>query len=172
MEGTIKVRSAPGEGSTFSVHLPAAAAPAPAEAPDHHVAPQPIPGDRKILYIEDNLSNLRLVERALARQTRVTFLPAMQGGLGLELAREHRPDLVLLDLHLPDLRGDEVLIRLKAEPATRETPVIMLSADASPGQIRRLRAAGAAAYLTKPINLQELIEAVARHLHDQEPAGG
>jgi signal transduction histidine kinase/ActR/RegA family two-component response regulator len=168
MQGTINVQSTPGEGSTFSVHLPAATARVHAEADDEHLAQQPICGDRKILYIEDNLSNLRLVERVLARQSKVTFLPAMQGRIGLELAREHRPDLVLLDLHLPDLRGDEVLIRLKAEPTTRETPVIMLSADASPGQVRRLRAAGAAAYLTKPINLQELLDAVARHLHDPD----
>jgi signal transduction histidine kinase/ActR/RegA family two-component response regulator len=169
MEGTIEVQSTPGEGSTFSVHLPAATARVHAEADDEHVAQQPICGERKILYIEDNLSNLRLVERVLARRSKVTFLPAMQGRIGLELAREHRPDLVLLDLHLPDLRGDEVLIRLKAEPVTRQTPVIMLSADASPGQVQRLREAGAAAYLTKPINLQELLDAVGRHLHD--PAG-
>jgi signal transduction histidine kinase/ActR/RegA family two-component response regulator len=168
MQGTINVQSTPGEGSTFSVHLPAATARAAVEADHEHVARQPISGDRKILYIEDNLSNLRLVERVLARQSKVTFLPAMQGRIGLELAREHRPDLVLLDLHLPDLRGDEVLIRLKAEPTTRETPVIMLSADASPGQVRRLREAGAAAYLTKPINLQELLEVVGRHLHDPD----
>ena len=171
MGGTIEVTSATGRGSAFSVHLPRVPAPEPAEVRLQPVAHQPIPGDRKILYIEDNLSNLRLVERVLARQADTTFLPAMQGRMGLELAREHRPDLVLLDLHLPDVDGDEVLIRLKAEPATRDTPVIMLSADASPGQIQRLRDAGAADYLTKPINLQELLETVGRHLQDPDAGG-
>jgi CheY-like chemotaxis protein len=123
-----------------------------------------IPGERKILYIEDNLANLRLVELVLARHPQVSFLPAMQGRLGLELAREHRPDIVLLDLQLPDLQGHEVLIRLKAEPATRDTPVVVLSADASPGQMGRLRAAGAAAFLTKPLDVQELLDVVGRCL--------
>jgi signal transduction histidine kinase/ActR/RegA family two-component response regulator len=164
MHGTIDVHSEPGKGSTFSVRFPRMPPPEPVDEPIRDVAQQSIPGAPKILYIEDNLSNQRLVERVLARQSRVTFLPAMQGTIGLELAREHAPDLVLLDLHLPDLHGDEVLVRLKAEPATRDTPVVMLSADASPGQIRRLREAGAAAYLTKPIDLRELLEVVARHL--------
>jgi signal transduction histidine kinase/ActR/RegA family two-component response regulator len=165
MNGTIEVASAPGQGSTFSVCLPHAAPPDPADIERAESAPQwPISGDHTILYIEDNLSNLRLVERALARQSTVTFLPAMQASIGLELARQHRPDLVLLDLHLPDLDGDEVLIRLKADPETRDTPVIMLSADASPGQIQRLREAGAATYLTKPLDLRQLLDAVAEHL--------
>jgi CheY-like chemotaxis protein len=128
-----------------------------------------ISGQRKILYIEDNLANLRLVELVMARHPQVSFVPAMQGRLGLELAREHRPDIVLLDLQLPDLQGHEVLIRLKAEPATRDTPVVVLSADASPGQMRRLREAGAAAFLTKPIDLQELLDVVGRWL---APAAG
>ncbi|MGH2756508.1 MAG: response regulator [Actinomycetota bacterium] len=77
----------------------------------------------------------------------------MTGALGIELAQQHVPDLVLLDLHLPDLRGEEVLIRLHKDPRTRSIPVVILSADASPGQIERLRASGAAEYLTKPIDV-------------------
>jgi CheY-like chemotaxis protein len=160
MGGSLEATSAAGGGSTFSVRL--REVPAPGLAEDQFadvVAPLAL-GACTILYIEDNLSNLMLVERVLQRDSNVTFLPAMQGNMGLELAREHRPDIVVLDLHLPDLGGDEVLIRLKAEPATRDTPVIMLSADASPGQIVRLRQAGAAAYLTKPIDLRELLDAV------------
>jgi signal transduction histidine kinase/CheY-like chemotaxis protein len=168
MNGTIDVQSAPRNGSTFSVHLPRAPAAVTesSEQHDHSATAQPIRGDRKILYIEDNLSNLRLVERTLAHQPRVAFLPAMQGTIGLDLAREHHPDLILLDLHLPDLNGDDVLIRLKAGLTTRNIPVIMLSADASPGQIQRLLDAGAAAYLTKPINLHELLDTISQHLHD------
>jgi CheY-like chemotaxis protein/anti-sigma regulatory factor (Ser/Thr protein kinase) len=168
MGATLDVDSEPGCGSTFSIQLAVVPTPAPAEQPVEQIA-EPILGQPTILYIEDNLSNLRLVERVLARHSKVTFLPAMQGTIGLELAREHHPDMILLDLHLPDLRGHEVLIRLKAEPATQDTPVVILSADASPGQIRRLQQAGAAAYLTKPIDLEELLETVRRCLG--EPAG-
>ena len=171
MGATVEVSSAPGEGSTFSVCLQAVAAPQFTEERSDR-APAPILGDLTILYIEDNLSNLRLVERALARHATVRFLPAMQGSIGLELARQHEPDIILLDQHLPDLRGDEVLVRLKAEPATRRTPVVMLSADASPGQIRRLRDAGAAAYLTKPIDLRQLLDVVAHHLAESRSTRG
>jgi CheY-like chemotaxis protein len=163
MDGTLEVESEPGRGSTFSIRMATVPAPQSGQETGEHVAVQ-IPGGRKILYIEDNLANLRLVELVLARHPRLTFLPAMQGRLGLELAREHRPDIVLLDLQLPDLQGHEVLIRLKAEPSTRDTPVVVLSADASPGQVRRLREAGAAAFLTKPIDLQELLEVVGHWL--------
>jgi CheY-like chemotaxis protein len=163
MGGTLEVESEPGRGSTFSIRLTTVPSPQCAGEPAEHLAVE-IPGERKILYIEDNLANLRLVELVLARHPQVTFLPAMQGRLGLELAREHRPDIVLLDLQLPDLRGHEVLVRLKAEPATRDTPVVVLSADASPGQIRRPQEAGAAAFLTKPIDLQELLDVVGRWL--------
>jgi CheY-like chemotaxis protein len=75
-----------------------------------------------------------------------------------------RPDLVLLDLHLPDVPGEEVLRRLKSEPSLRDLPVIVLSADATPGQVRRLIASGAAAYLTKPFALHEVLAVVDRTL--------
>ena len=110
-----------------------------------------------ILYVEDNPSNLRLVERVLAEQTAVRFIPAMQGRLGLSLAREHRPDLILVDLHLPDISGEDVLREVKNDPVLARTPVIVLSADATPGQVRRLVAAGARAYLTKPLDVRELL---------------
>jgi signal transduction histidine kinase/ActR/RegA family two-component response regulator len=173
MGGTLEVESEPGCGSTFSIRLPTVPAPQSAEESGERVAVE-IAGERKILYIEDNLANLRLVELVLARHPKLSFLPAMQGRLGLELAREHCPDIVLLDLQLPDLQGHEVLVRLKAEPATRDTPVVVLSADASPGQIRRLREAGAAAFLTKPIDLQELLDVVGRLLggHTADGASG
>ena len=110
----------------------------------------------RVLYIEDNPSNLRLV-RADPRAPARDRLPAMQGRLGLELARQHRPDLVLLDLHLPDMPGDEVLAALQADPRTRRIPVVILSADATHGRIERLLAAGARAYLTKPIDVARLL---------------
>jgi CheY-like chemotaxis protein len=106
-----------------------------------------------ILYIEDNLSNLTLVERILERYAAVELIPAMQATIGLALARQQRPDLIVLDLHLPDMPGTEVLKRLKADQSTREIPVIVLTADASKSQSERVRQLGATDYLTKPLNV-------------------
>ena len=116
-----------------------------------------------VVYIEDNPSNLRLVERALEHLD-VRLLSASQGSIGLDLVREHHPDLVLLDLHLPDLSGAQVLERLMADPATAPIPVVVVSADATPGQVERLREAGACAYLTKPIDVGLLLETVERYV--------
>jgi CheY-like chemotaxis protein len=88
----------------------------------------------------------------------------MQGGIGLDLVREHDPDLVLLDLHLPDLSGAEVLNRLKGDPATASIPIVVVSADATPSQVERLREAGAAAYMTKPSDVRLLLETVSRYV--------
>ena len=130
-------------------------------APAH---PQPRtdrPGEaHTIVYIEDNLSNLKLVEQVLERLPDVRLIPAMQGKLGIDLVRQHQPDLILLDLHLPDLHGREVLDQLKRDPATAAIPVVVLSADATPAQFERLLAAGAAGYLTKPIDVQALLNTV------------
>ena len=166
MGGTLDVTSQVGVGSTFAVELPLTAAPVEALEP-RGGAPtvDPAPPDARmvVLYIEDNLSNLRLIEQVLGRRPRTTLLSAMQGRLGLDLAREHRPDLILLDLHLPDLPGQEVLRRLLDEPRTREIPVLILSADATPGHVERLLAAGARAYLTKPLDVRQLLALVDKH---------
>jgi PAS domain S-box-containing protein len=160
MDGTISVASTIGVGSTFIVELPraddplaalAAAEGAPAPAARHTAT---------ILYIEDNLANLQLVERVLARQPGLTMLKATDGARGLELARERRPDLVLLDLHLPDTTGEEVLDELKASPDTAGIPVVVVSAAASKGRVQRLRQRGAREYLTKPIDIVELLTVV------------
>jgi CheY-like chemotaxis protein len=112
-------------------------------------------GKRKILYIEDNLSNLTLIEELLREQPEIELISAMQGQLGLDLARKHLPDLILLDLHLPDLPGREVLSRLRSQEDTRDIPVVVISADATTHQINQLTAAGARAYLTKPLDVNE-----------------
>jgi CheY-like chemotaxis protein len=85
--------------------------------------------------------------------------------MAVELARQHRPDLVLVDLHLPDMHGEEVLRRLQADPATAAIPVLVISADATARQVERLRAAGARAYLTKPIDIQAFLDLVDQFLH-------
>ena len=91
-------------------------------------------GDFNVLYIEDNLSNLRLLEVLLTCRPEVTLLAAMQGSVGLDLARQHQPDLILLDLNLPDMSGKEVLARLQQSALTSDIPVIIISADATPPQ--------------------------------------
>jgi signal transduction histidine kinase/response regulator RpfG family c-di-GMP phosphodiesterase len=111
-----------------------------------------------ILYIEDNASNIRLIQQILERYPGVQLLEAMRGELGLELANTHRPDWILLDLDLPDLGGEEVLRALQQQPRTQRIPVTVLSADATPGQIHRLKAAGAREYLTKPLDVRQIIQ--------------
>jgi signal transduction histidine kinase/ActR/RegA family two-component response regulator len=160
MRGTLSAESTVGEGSKFTIELPAA------ECPTQEVerAARPLgvePADAgprgTVLYVEDNSSNLRLVERIIVRRPGVTLLSAMQGRRGVELARDHRPDVILLDLHLPDVPGQDVLAQLRADPLTREIPVVILSADATPGQASRLLQEGAHAYLTKPLVVSQFL---------------
>jgi len=92
----------------------------------------------------------------------LAFLHAAQGTIGIDLVRAHHPDLVLLDLHLPDVSGAEVLAALRADPRTESVPVVVLSADASPAQARRLLAAGAQRYLTKPVDVHDVLDLLDR----------
>jgi CheY-like chemotaxis protein len=98
-------------------------------------------------------------------------LTAMQAHLGLDLAFTHNPDWILLDLHLPDLPGEEVLRRLLADPRTKHIPVTVVSADATPGQISRLIAGGANDYLTKPIDVRKLLRLLEKTMQQGESAG-
>ena len=161
MGGTINVRSVPGEGTTFTVELPVAPAP---ETPGPGAAPRPLRppgvGSLRVLHIEDNRANLELVEQVLTRSRVGELYAAMSGSLGLELARDHHPDLILLDLHLPDVPGTEILERLQTDPRTAGIPVVVVTADATPVQIQRVRDSGVAAYLTKPIDVRELLRVV------------
>jgi PAS domain S-box-containing protein len=173
MGGDIGVDSTIGKGSAFWIELPATDSPLKALPNKHGAAPEEacVGDGGKILYIEDNLSNLTLVEQMLAEQPHLQLLTAMQGGLGLDLARQHRPDLILLDLHLPDLRGHEVLERLRNDAITRDIPVVVISADATVRQINRLKAAGARNYLTKPLDISEFFRVIDETMseRDREP---
>ena len=113
--------------------------------------------DLLVLYIEDNPSNLQLVQRILARRPQIRLLTAISGEIGIELARQHCPDLILLDLHLPDTSGAQVLQILRADAQTRAIPIVVVSADATETQIARLLEAGAQNYLTKPFDVRELL---------------
>jgi CheY-like chemotaxis protein len=152
--------SAPGEGSTFFVELPLSAAP-PAGAGEPGAVSGGVDWDlppARVLYVEDNLSNVELVRVILARMPAIELIPAMQGGMAVDLAAQHAPDVILLDLNLPDLHGDEVLRRLRADPRTSAIPVIVLSADATPATIARL--AGVAGYVTKPLDIGAFVAAL------------
>jgi CheY-like chemotaxis protein len=113
---------------------------------------------RTVLLIDDDPTNRLLVERVAARAPGVALLAAETGREGLELARRESPHLVLLDLRLPDLPGEEVLARLRADAVTDAIPVVVLSGEAHPAGIERLRGLGAADYLTKPLDIEKLVE--------------
>ena len=139
----------------------------PAAAPPATAAPQPpatTATTHTLLYIEDQDLNLRLVERILQPRPGCRLLTAMLGHLGLQLAREQHPDLILLDINLPDLSGDEVLRLLKEDPATRDIPVVMVSADAMGERIQQLLQQGASGYLTKPYRVAELLRLIDEKL--------
>jgi PAS domain S-box-containing protein len=164
MGGHISTESTVGRGTTFAIDLPVVPAPV-AEAQPASGAPAELevraPGQaRNVLYVEDNPSNIKLVEAILRARPEVTLLVATQGSLAIDLAREHRPALVLLDLNLPDISGEEVLRRLRRDARTAEIPVVITSADATPGHIERLRRAGADDYLTKPFGIERFLAVV------------
>jgi signal transduction histidine kinase/ActR/RegA family two-component response regulator len=162
MGGEIHVESTLREGTTFAVTLTTSDAPHQSlEQTSRNPRPERTASDRAatILYIEDKPSNIKLIERVLIDRP-FTLMTAMQGELGLELAREHCPDLVLLDLHLPGMPGEAVLEQLREDPSTAGIPAIVLSADATPRGIERVLAAGATGYLTKPLDITELLHLI------------
>jgi PAS domain S-box-containing protein len=168
MGGALGVESVVDGGSTFWVEL-AVAEDAGVEAAAAPAADRAVLSENRaisgtVLYIEDNVSNQRLMERVIARRPGVRLVSVAQGQAGLDLARTRAPDLILLDLHLPDLRGEDVLQRLWQNPQTRSIPVAVLSADATRSQVGHLLAAGACAYLTKPLNIAEVLQLVDRIL--------
>jgi CheY-like chemotaxis protein len=120
-----------------------------------------------VLYIEDALASIHLIRGVLKRMqfpagAAVRLISAMQGNFGLEMARAHAPDLILLDLHLPDISGLEVLNQLKADASTASIPVVVLTADPVPGTEKQVCDAGALACVSKPIDVPQFLETISR----------
>jgi PAS domain S-box-containing protein len=177
MDGSLEAQSVRGQGSSFYCHIPLAPSPATAHPKvlleankerKQNVSIEPV--RHTILSIEDNPANFLLIESIFEAHTSVQLLQAMQGRVGIELACQHRPDLILLDLHLPDISGEEVLQALKKFPGTRQIPIVVVSADATEKQINNLLANGAQEYLTKPLNVQQLIQVVEKMLNKNSSA--
>ncbi len=162
MNGAVRVDSEVGAGATFTVELPLTQPPVilngadlpNAEVPIDLVAPI---ASATVLYIEDNEPNVHVMESLLELRPSWRMIHAGLSRLGIEFARAHKPDLVMLDLHLPDGSGADVLTAMKSDRTLAGIPVVVLSADASPNQVRRLIAAGAHKYLTKPLDLDEVL---------------
>ena len=160
MGGDLSAASDVGRGSLFILSLPLAspeeaAAQTPASASgisDYH--------HRRVHYIEDNETNVEVMRGMLAQRPQLDLRVSANGLDGLAAIRTHRPDVLLLDMHLPDISGLELLRHLKLDPGTRGIPVIVVSADALPTQIDEALQAGAHRYLTKPVNVGELLEAL------------
>jgi PAS domain S-box-containing protein len=171
MGGELVLESSDASGSVFRIGVEAAHNPLRAleDIPAPGVSDEPHRA-ATLLYIEDNLANLSLVETILLSRPGWQTIPALQGQLGVELAREHVPDVILLDLHLPDIPGEEVLRRLRSDARTATIPVIIVSADATPASLQRLLLAGANAYLTKPLDVDDFLRVVERFLPDERTA--
>jgi signal transduction histidine kinase/ActR/RegA family two-component response regulator len=167
MGGSIAASSVEGEGSTFSVEFSLVEVLAeedlPVQLPNGGTPPT-----RTVLYVDDNATNLELVQRILHVRPDLRVMWAMQGQLGLELARQHQPELILLDLHMPELSGEDVLASLRSDPRTRAIPVVVLTADATEGLSRRLLDAGAIDYLTKPVDVRRFLDVVDRCLSSRD----
>lgn len=165
MEASLELSSSGDTGSTFTVSLKKADAPAIPESTLEKtisVETGSVSREATILYVEDNLSNIELMEHLVAGWEGVNLMPAMQGRLGLELAVRHLPDVILLDVHLPDLGGAEVLRQLLADDQTKNIPVIVVSADATDSQRRNMISIGAREYLTKPLDVETLCSTISQ----------
>ena len=160
MNGTLTAESHVDVGTTFSLGLPACSPAAPRQEAAWHVPEQPADVTGLLLYVEDNVPNVTLMRKLLARRPGVELVVAETGEAALRAVEERRPDLVFLDLHLPDMTGDDVLHRLFENPATRTIPVAVLSADATLSGQRRVLASGARVFLTKPLDVAEVLRLV------------
>ena len=163
MGGNIGVDSRHDEGSTFWFNLPTDREQLPVIKEDtpEILPPTELADEHTILYIEDNPANLRLVAQVMGRMSNIRMWSAHEPLLGLELAEEHKPDLILLDINLPGMNGFEVLKNLRQSPATANIPILAISANAMKQDIEKGFNAGFDDYITKPININALMNSVS-----------
>jgi CheY-like chemotaxis protein len=127
---------------------------------------------RTLLYVEDNPANLELVEQLVARRPDLRLLSASDGDLGIEFARTCQPEVILMDINLPGISGIEAMSILRADPSTSHIPIIALSANAVPRDIEKALEAGFFNYLTKPIKVDQFMDALDVALKFPQPASG
>jgi len=171
MAGELQVQSKPGVGSRFSVHLPLA-------TQSRFDATQSMPLDlpsqwgprrhTEVLYVEDEEINMLLMQQVFTTQPAWTLHTATTGSEGLRIAHQQSPDVILLDLNLPDMSGVEVFKRLRSDPRTRHIPCVAVSADAMPVQIRKALAEGFSDYWVKPLELTSVISKLKGFLSTSE----
>ena len=171
MGGSVGVESQVGEGSTFWLRLPSeenddsvTTSASPVLQPDSLTVAGSEENTRTVLYIEDNPANLKLIARILQRYDGAHLLTTSSGMEGFAMAKERQPDIVLLDINLPDTDGYSVLRNLKASEDTADIPVVALTANAMHGEVRRGKHAGFDEYLTKPISVDELLATLEKYL--------
>jgi CheY-like chemotaxis protein len=175
MGGAIGVESTVGSGSVFWVELNMTA------EPQHTVdaaalaalVPPPVENGmrlRTLLYVENNPANLMLVEQLIARRAEMRMLSASNAKLGISLARAHQPEIILMDINLPGISGVEALKLLREDPSTKHIPVIALSANAMPLDIKKGLESGFFRYLTKPIKINEFMDTLDVALKYSEAA--
>jgi PAS domain S-box-containing protein len=173
MEGVMGVESTVGVGSVFWCELISAAAPqlniqsGEAEATVRPRFPN-LAQRRTLLYVEDNPANMKLVEQLIARCPDIQLLTAVNGTLGIQIARSAHPDLILMDVNLPGLSGIEAFKILRGDPATAHIPVVALSANAMPRDIAIGLELGFFRYLTKPIKVKEFMDTLNEALEFAE----
>jgi PAS domain S-box-containing protein len=165
MGGIIGVDSEVGAGSVFWIEMTLCAPPqlVDAKAGSVKLSLPPVAAGaalRTLLYVEDNPANLRLVEELIARRPDLRLLSAAEGNLGIELAREFLPEVILMDINLPGISGIEAMRILRRDPATANIPILAISANAMPGDIKKGLEAGFFRYLTKPIVVNEFMDAL------------
>lgn len=168
MDGSIDVSSQPSQGCTFYITIPFIKV-------IHHksniagVEQQQNTSAQhthhyRVLYVEDNPANLRLVETALKARTDIDLITAHTGTLGLDMAFSHKLDLIFLDINLPGINGVDIMKKIKQNETTKHIPVIAISANAMPNDIQSGLSAGFDNYLVKPINIKEFLENLQQHL--------
>ncbi len=165
MAGTIGAESELGTGSVFWIELGLTAAPQYAvrtqdREPVHRLSPPTGLPPRTVLYVEDNPANLELVEQLIARRPDLRLLSAADGNLAIEFAKAYQPEIILMDINLPGISGIEAMAILRADPATAHIPIVALSANAVPRDVEKGLEAGFFNYLTKPIKVNEFMDAL------------